>query len=60
MRFTRRELGRIAVARTASRLAFAQEPGRPFRYYIVGLGRISMQHFMPGTKLSKYSRVTAR
>src|ERR1700704_6697137 len=59
MSFTRREIGRIAIAGAASRLAPAQEPDRPFRYCIVGLGRISMQHFMPGTKLSKHSRVTA-
>jgi len=59
MRLTRRDLGRLAIAGAASRLAPAQEPDHPFRYCIVGLGRISMQHFMPGTKLSKYSRVTA-
>jgi predicted dehydrogenase len=59
MRLTRRDLVRLAIAGAASRLAPAQNTDRPFRYCIVGLGRISMQHFMPGTKLSKYSRVTA-
>src|SRR5437879_6033412 len=59
MRLTRRDLGRLAIAGAASTLAPAQDPDRPFRYCIVGLGRISMQHFMPGAKLSKYSRVTA-
>jgi predicted dehydrogenase len=59
MPFTRREIGRIAIAGAASRYAVAQEPDRPFRYCIVGLGRISMQHFMPGIKLSKHSRITA-
>jgi predicted dehydrogenase len=32
---------------------------RQFRYCVVGLGRVSIEHFMPGTKLSKYTRVTA-
>ena len=62
MRFTRRELGRLAAMGAASRMAsraVAQEPDRPFRYCMVGLGRISMQHFMPGTRQSKHSRVTA-
>src|SRR5260370_38043057 len=59
MRLTRRDLGLLAIAGAASRLAPAQNTDRPFRYCSVGLGRISMQHFMPGTKLSKYSRVTA-
>src|SRR5260370_36869257 len=59
MRLTRRDLGLLAIAGAASRLAPAQDTNRPFRYCIVGLGRISMQHFMPGAKLSKYSRVTA-
>src|SRR5260370_41877946 len=58
MRLTRRDLGLLAIAGAASRLAPAQNTDRPFRYCIVGLGRISMQHFMPGAKLSKYSRVT--
>jgi predicted dehydrogenase len=37
----------------------AQPPAHSFRYCIVGLGRISMQHFMPATRISKYGRVTA-
>src|ERR1017187_3991050 len=37
----------------------AQPAGRSLRYCIVGLGRISMQHFMPALRLSKYGRVTA-
>jgi predicted dehydrogenase len=37
----------------------AQQPGRSLRFCIVGLGRISMQHFMPALRLSKYGRVTA-
>jgi predicted dehydrogenase len=62
MKLTRRQLAGMAVAGAASRIAPAlrgQEPERRFGYCIVGLGRISMQHFMPGTRLSRYSRVTA-
>lgn len=33
--------------------------GRKLRYCIVGLGRISMDHFMPACKMSQHSRVTA-
>ncbi len=32
---------------------------RKLRYCIVGLGRISMKHFMPGCKMSQYSEVSA-
>jgi len=62
MNLTRREVGRITAAAAISRFtpaAWTQEPSRTIGYCIVGLGRISMQHFMPGTKLSKHSRVTA-
>ena len=39
----------------------AQDQGGPgrLRYCIVGLGRISMDHFMPGCKISQKSQVTA-
>ncbi len=33
--------------------------GRKLRYCIVGLGRISIDHFMPGCKMSQHSQVTA-
>ncbi len=61
MKLTRRELARLAAVGAGARIApaLAQEGDRPFRYCIVGLGRISMQHFMPGTKVSQYCRVTA-
>src|SRR6266404_9030127 len=59
MDITRRELGRLAAAAAMPRFARAQEQTRTIGYCIVGLGRISMQHFMPGAKLSKHSRVTA-
>lgn len=62
MNMTRRELGRLAAAAAISRFTTAaqsQEQKRTIGYCIVGLGRISMQHFMPGTRLAKHSRVTA-
>src|SRR5579871_1014078 len=60
MQITRRQLGRFAIAgATATRLAQAQSTDRKIGYCIVGLGRISMQHFMPGTKMARLSRVTA-
>jgi len=61
MKITRRELGRLAAAAAISRfLPSAQaQQDRNIGYCIVGLGRISMQHFMPGIRLSKRCRVTA-
>jgi predicted dehydrogenase len=62
MSFTRREFGCLAAAGMLSRLApaaQAQEEGRVIGYGIVGLGRISMQHFMPAVKMSKRARITA-
>jgi predicted dehydrogenase len=55
---TRRGLGRIAGIGLASQL-LAQQEERQIRYCIVGLGRISMQHFMPALKTTKYSKLTA-
>jgi predicted dehydrogenase len=62
MNWTRRQFSGMLAMGAASGLApglSAQQPGRSLRYCIVGLGRISMQHFMPATRLSKYGRVTA-
>lgn len=63
MKVNRREWSRtIAGGLALSRFlpeAPAQENHRKIRYCIVGLGRISMQHFMPGTKSATYSQVTA-
>jgi predicted dehydrogenase len=36
-----------------------QNQGRRLRWCIVGLGRISMDHFMPGVALSQSGRITA-
>jgi predicted dehydrogenase len=62
MSLTRRELGRLAAAGALARLApdvRAQNAGPGIGYCIVGLGRISMQHFMPAVKSSKSGRITA-
>src|SRR5580700_615358 len=62
MILTRRSFGSLLAAGAASRLTPAapfQDGGRKIGYCIVGLGRISMQHFMPATKMSKHARVTA-
>jgi predicted dehydrogenase len=39
--------------------SLAAREGRRIGYCMVGLGRISLQHFMPGCPLSKNARVTA-
>ncbi len=62
MNLTRRDLARLTAAAAFSRfprLGRSQDSGRTIGYCIVGLGRISMQHFMPGARLSQYSKVTA-
>jgi predicted dehydrogenase len=62
MILTRRSFGSLLAAGAASGLAPAepfQDSGRKIGYCIVGLGRISMQHFMPATRMSHRSRVTA-
>jgi len=61
MPITRRSFGRLAAAAALARVspqARAQE-SKPVGYCMVGLGRISMQHFMPAMKTSKLGRVTA-
>jgi predicted dehydrogenase len=58
MQLTRRELGRLALAATAGSVRSSAEE-KKLGYCIVGLGRISMQHFMPATKTSDRARVVA-
>jgi predicted dehydrogenase len=59
----RRDFARLAAAAAtattlpASLLAQAAAPPRKIRYAAIGLGRISLQHFMPGTKLSQYGTI---
>lgn len=60
MDINRRELGRVIAAAAGSIIpsntAFGQ--AKPIGYAIIGLGRISMQHFMPGVRNSAKCRVT--
>jgi len=62
MKTTRREFSRlVAISAGAQLLSSIPALGedRTIGYCIVGLGRISMQHFMPALKMSKKARVTA-
>ncbi len=72
MTLSRREFSRLAAIASASVLmprAFAQTIASPYqpttpggkkiRYCIVGLGRISLDHFMPATRQSTLTEVTA-
>lgn len=61
MNVTRRDFTRVAALATGAGLlptipVVAED--RKIGYCIVGLGRISMQHFMPAVKMSNKSRVT--
>ncbi len=62
MSITRREFTRLAGAGLASqflpRLHAQQATDRTIGYAMVGLGVISMQHFMPGLKDAKQSKLT--
>ena len=62
MEMTRREFNRLVALGTGAEL-LARIPSVPedrkIGYCIVGLGRISMQHFMPAVKMSNKSRITA-
>lgn len=52
--------GSAALPQILRSSAFSEgQPGRKLRYCIVGLGRISMKHFMPGCKTSRFSEVAA-
>ncbi len=66
MRISRRSFAKhIGAASAALQLAANRAEGqnagegRKLRYCIVGLGRISLQHFMPACKMSQYAQVTA-
>ncbi len=65
MNLNRRDFSRFsAMAALAHALPSAEsqgvdETGRKLRWCIVGLGRISMDHFMPAVELSKAGRLTA-
>src|SRR3954463_14390016 len=66
MRISRRSFAtRLGAGSAALQLAVNRaqgqktRDGQKLRYCIVGLGRISLQHFMPACKMSQYSQVTA-
>jgi predicted dehydrogenase len=66
MILTRRDFSRLAASTVACTLlprtyanTALQGTQKKTRYCIVGLGRISLEHFMPGTKASERSEVTA-
>ena len=65
MNLTRRDFSRLsAMAALAHALPSADSQssgnaGRKLRWCIVGLGRISMDHFMPAVELSKAGKLTA-
>jgi predicted dehydrogenase len=62
MKLTRREFTSLAGAATLSALApriVAQGQSRPIGWCIVGLGRISMDHFMPGVQQGHTGRMVA-
>ena len=66
MPFTRRDFARTLGAAAAlsslparARTPNQSPPARKFGYCIVGLGRISLGHFMPACRASQNSQVTA-
>lgn len=62
MKSTRREFNRLLVLGAGAQLIsnlYGQMAPRKTGYCIVGLGRISMQHFMPAIKMSAKAQVTA-
>jgi predicted dehydrogenase len=67
MRLSRREFSRLSGLASLSPLLSAAWPaasaqtggGKPLGWCIVGLGRISMDHFMPGLQRSTKGRITA-
>ena len=60
MDWTRREFGKLAgAAAAASMLPRARVEEEKIGWCIVALGRISMQHFMPGMLQSKTGRIVA-
>ncbi len=65
MSASRRDFLKFAGAASAGlslggrRAAAQAEAGRKVGYCIVGLGRVSMNQFMPGTQISQHSRLVA-
>ncbi len=62
MKLTRRDFGRLAGAAVIAGIlphTHGQSDGRRIGWCIVGLGRISMDHFMPGVKEGPTGRIVA-
>ncbi len=62
MALTRREFSRLAGLAAASSvlpLSHAQTGQRPIGWCVIALGRISMDHFMPGVKISQSGKIVA-
>jgi predicted dehydrogenase len=67
MKLSRRDFSRLsamaalagALPKIESQTADNENAGRKLRWCIVGLGRISMAHFMPAVMLSKTGRISA-
>ncbi len=61
---TRRDFTRLAAAASAAAAlpsvmpAQAAPPIKKLRYAAVGLGLISVQHFMPGTRMGQFGQIT--
>ncbi len=58
-KFTRTVAAGAVLAPFVRSLRAQEQTGQRLRYCIVGLGRISMDHFMPACKMSQKSQVTA-
>jgi predicted dehydrogenase len=59
MYLSRREFARLAGAAAVLPSAAFAQGAKKIRYCVVGLGRISLQHFMPGTKMGTLGEITA-
>ena len=62
MTLTRREFSRLAGLAAASSflpVSHAQTGQRPVGWCVIALGRISMDHFMPGVKISQSGKIVA-
>lgn len=55
----RRKFGQALAAGCGVAPLLLAQAGKKLRYCPVGLGRISLNHFMPGTRLSQFSEITA-
>lgn len=59
VKLNRRAFGRALAAGTSLAAAALGQEDRKIRYCIVGLGRISLGHFMPALRDAKHSQLTA-